>query len=723
MKTLQEVLATAREIGERLGVGAALNYIGSVYRNQGQYARALEFYQQGLTVARVAGESAGVGTALSNIGTVYHNLGQYARALEFFQQGLAIARFVGDRAGEGRALNNIGLVYCSLGQYATALQFYQQANAIARAVGDKAGEGRTLNNIGLVYGSLSQYATALQLYQQANAIARAVGDKAGEGRTLNNIGLVYGSLSQYATALQFYQQANAIARAVGDKAGEGTMLSNIGLTYLLTGNFAEAETALLAAVEVKESLRPGLTDADKVSIFDTQVNDYLALQKALIAQNKNLAALEISERGRARAFVELLAKRFCTAPVERGVASPDVASCQPAVKPPTLWKIKQIAKQQNAALVEYSIFNQFDPTGQQILSPALYIWVVKPSGEIAFRSVDLTSLNTILANLIASSRESIGVFPEPPVTGTGSRPASQQTQSPSQTEKLQFLHKLLIEPIADLLPSDPNDKVIFIPQDDLFLVPFPALQDRAGKSLIEKHTILTAPAIQVLELTRQHAETRLISSVRNLVVGNPTMPSVPPAPGEPPQQLVPLPGAEREAFAIAPLLNTKPIAGNQATKAFIVKLLPKARIIHLATHGLLDNIRGLDSAIALAPSGDDNGLLTAEEILNFKLNAELVVLSACNTGRGKITGDGVVGLSRALISAGTPSVIVSLWSVPDAPTASLMAEFYQNLQKNPDKARALRSAMLATKQQHPNPRDWAAFTLIGEAESSFIKII
>ncbi len=149
------------------------------------------------------------------------------------------------------------------------------------------------------------------------------------------------------------------------------MLSNIGLTYLLTGNFAEAETALLDAIEVKESLRPGLTDADKVSIFDTQLNDYLALQKAPIAQNKNFAALEISERGRARAFVELLAKRFSSANAD----TRDVASLQPAVKPPKLSQIQQIANQQNSTLVEYSIFNQFNPTGKQLLSPALYIWV------------------------------------------------------------------------------------------------------------------------------------------------------------------------------------------------------------------------------------------------------------------------------------------------------------------------------------------------------------
>jgi CHAT domain-containing protein len=114
--------------------------------------------------------------------------------------------------------------------------------------------------------------------------------------------------------------------------------------------------------------------------------------------------------------------------------------------------------------------------------------------------------------------------------------------------------------------------------------------------------------------------------------------------------------------------------------------------------------------------GNDSGLLTAEEILEMRLKASLVVLSACNTAQGKTTGDGIIGLSRSLIAAGVPSVIVSLWSVPDAPTAELMQTFYLNLQKNSDKAQALRQAMLTTMKTHPQPRDWAAFTLIGEAE-------
>jgi CHAT domain-containing protein len=337
--------------------------------------------------------------------------------------------------------------------------------------------------------------------------------------------------------------------------------------------------------------------------------------------------------------------------------------------------------------------------------------VIQPTGEITFRQVDLKPLwqkhNASLTSLIVGNQEFLAVRSRSSLGSTQPQP------------DLPTLHQLLIDPIASLLPTDPNARVIFIPQGALFQVPFPALQDEGGTYLIEKHTILTAPSIQVLDLTRQQRQKlaqKQSHSGRALVLGNPTMPSVSLSPGEPKQQLSPLPGAEAEAIAIAPLLKTQAITGAQGTKAQIVQKMPQASIIHLATHGLLDDVRGLGSAIALAPSGSDDGLLTAEEIFDMKLQANLVVLSACNTGFGRITGDGVIGLSRALISAGVPSVIVSLWAVPDAPTSELMKAFYQNLQNNPDKAQALRQAMLTTMKTHPGPRNWAAFTLIGEAE-------
>jgi CHAT domain-containing protein len=525
---------------------------------------------------------------------------------------------------------------------------------------------------------------------------------------LANIYLAQGDAKK---AINYYKQTLAIAKQKEDKEAEGNALNNLANAYRQKGNLTEAEEYLRGAIKIWENLRVKLEDSNKVSIFERQGRTYRLLQEVLIAQNKTNEALEIAERGRARAFVELLASRLSPNPKE-----------QFSISSPNIELIKQVAKEQNATLVEYSIiYDTFKVQGKEkTLESELYIWVIKPTGEVTFRTSDLKPLwqkqNLSLQDLVANTRESIGV------RGRGGGIVPELIEEESPTKRLQQLHQLLIEPIAEELPVDPNARVIFIPQDALFLAPFPALQDASGKYLIEKHTILTAPSIQVLDLTHQrtkrvlNGDTRTFSSKNVLIVGNPTMPKVVLKPGEPAEQLSNLSGAEQEAKEIAKLLKTQAITGKQATKAAIAQALPSARIIHLATHGIFDDIQGLNSAIALAPSSSDDGLLTASEILDLKLNAELVILSACDTGRGKITGDGVIGLSRSFISAGVPSVIVSLWSVPDAPTASLMTEFYKNLQLNPDRSQALRQAMLTTMKQHPDPRDWAAFTLIGESD-------
>jgi CHAT domain-containing protein len=471
----------------------------------------------------------------------------------------------------------------------------------------------------------------------------------------------------------------------------------------------------MGSIKILEKLRSGLgsDDKSKVSIFESQRLPYVNLQKVLIAQNKSGAALEISERGRARAFVELLQHRYLP------------KSATPLQSAPlTLKQIQHIAQTKNTTLVQYSIIYE-DSYEDSVVKGRMqrkeikfYIWVVKPSGEVVFRQVDLPSQGS-LNELVTGTRMAMGVDRSPFLIAHV--PGVLQLDKAKQTQQLQKLHKLLIEPIADLLPTDPKQNVIFIPQGALFSVPFAALQDQNGTYLIEKHTILTAPSIHVLDLTHQQklAE-RGDGKQAALVVGNPSMPLYQdPQDPQKASQLPPLKGAEAEAREIAPLLHTKAITGGQATKAAIKQQMVTANIIHLATHGILDNLSGLSSAIALAPDhpGTPNdGLLTAAEILDMKLHAELVVLSACDTGRGRITGDGVIGLSRSLITAGVPSVIVSLWSVPDAPTAALMTEFYQQLDRSSNKAQALRQAMLTTMKTHPNPVDWAAFTLIGEAQ-------
>lgn len=406
-------------------------------------------------------------------------------------------------------------------------------------------------------------------------------------------------------------------------------------------------------------------------------------------------------------YSRIIANDKCPAILQNGIASKQTSNQASTVNPPNSERIKQVAKKQNATLLQYSIItDEFTVNGKQETKDSeLYIWAIKPTGEIAFRSVDLKPLwqkeNTSLASLITRARESIDATTCNCIKGVIKVPILKEARN----QKLQHLHQILIQPIVDILPTQANQHVIFIPQGELFLVPFAALQDANGKYLIEQHTISTAPSIQTLDLLAQQQKRSQQSEIAKdiLIVGNPTTP----------RNFSQLPGAEQEAKQIAQIFNTQALTGNAATETAIVQRMPKARIIHLATHGCMDEQKGLENALILAPSNKDDGLLTAGEILDMKLNAELVVLSSNSTALGKITGDGASGLSRSFFAAGVPTVVGSLWTVDDTSTVLLMTKFYENLRENPDKASALRQAMLATMKQYPNPKDWAAFTLIG----------
>jgi filamentous hemagglutinin family protein len=707
-------LAVAQQLQNSQQEAIALYNLGVSYFYLGDYARSTQYYEQHLNSSQQRRDSLGEGQALAGLGAAYSALGTYDKAIDYYQRSLAITQALTDKNWQLTTLRNLGIAYLAQGDYAKAIDYQEQSLAIARSKQDLLGEGIALGNLGIAYFSLGDYNKAIEYHQQYLTIAKASQDKIGEGRSLGNLGLAYYGLKDFARSADYHKQHLNIARQLQDRPGEGHALNNLGDALFKLGNLIEAEKTLVAGIQVWESLRDGLgsNDANKVSIFETQATTYSTLQEVLIAQNKTDAALEIAERGRARAFVELLASRIGTADAINRVST----------NPPTIEQLKSIAQEQNATLVEYSIIrNAFDLQNKRHINESeLYIWVVQPTGEVAFRKVDLKPLwqrqKTTLSDIVANTRLAIGA------NGRGEKVRAWVKPGRNNNRELKQLHQLLIQPIAELLPKDANAKVIFIPQESLFMVPFAGLQDTNEKYLIEQHTILTAPSIQVLDLTHKQRQRRAkLPSLQGkdvLVVGNPTMPKVPVKLNQPPKQLNQLPGAEKEAIAIANLLDSKAIIGNRATKAAILQKMPEARIIHLATHGLLDDFTGggVPGAIALTPSGKDNGLLSAGELLNLNLKADLVVLSACNTGRGRITGDGVIGLSRALISAGVPTAIVSLWAVPDAPTAYLMTEFYKNLQQNPDKATALRNAMLATMKQNPQPKNWAAFTVIGEAE-------
>ncbi|MGB6296580.1 MAG: CHAT domain-containing tetratricopeptide repeat protein [Rivularia sp. (in: cyanobacteria)] len=712
----EQALILVRETDDKSQAGVILGNLAIAYKNLGNYVKAIENNQQSLKIFHQLGNLQNEGIIFRNLGNVYEAVGDYDNAIKSYQKSLEITQEIPDKQGEARNLSSLGQVYANQGKYREAKENFQKSLQISQSVGDIYGEASTLINLGAVYHSTNQLEQAIKSYQKSLKLSQAADNKQVELEAWGSLALAYDDLKNYPQAIEYFEKSLEIAQNINNPKSEALTLNNLGHTLFKAGRLTAAEEKLRQAVKLLDKLRLELNDSYKISIFDTQVYTYNLLQQILVAQNKSEAALEASEQGRTRAFIDLLANKTLKNKENNLPISPNINN-------PSITRIQEIAKAQNATLVEYTIVPADDIKHRGKLSASaeeLYIWVVKPTGKVIFKRVYLKEYTKSfsLEQIITSTREALEIYDNSRGTITITRPLASKLK---EIQSLKKLHKILIKPIAEHLPKNPNEKIIFIPQTELFLIPFPALKDSNNKYLIQKHTILTAPSIQSLEFTRKQKQFTVKDNFKSaVIVGNPTMPKI----QNQNIKLSPLPYAEKEANEIAEkLLGSQELAliTSKATEKEVVKRIPNTSLIHFATHGLLHETRliapGPPGAIALASSQEHDGFLTAGEIINMKLKAQLAVLSACDTGRGDITGDGVIGLSRSFIAAGVPSVIVSLWQVNDKSTSELMTEFYRQLlaDKKRDKAKALRKAMLKTMEEYPSPRLWAAFTLIGES--------
>ncbi len=747
-----QALATAKQIDDAAMAAQlqaqSLGNQGIAQRALGQYLDAIATYQEALTLMQTQGDQLGESRVLGLLGNAHESLGDFDQAVTFHQNSLAIAKNLQNQLQESAALNNLGATYATEGKYNEAINLYQKSLTLAKSLDDNLRIGYALNNLGTAYHAQNQLDRAIEHYNQSLTLAETVGNTGLEIDALSGLGLAYEDLNDYDRAIALHARSVDLSADIDDPRRQGRTLNNLGHARFGANQLDQAEATLRSAINTLEALRPD-KDQYNISLFDTHVLTYNLLQQILVAQNKPAEALEVAERGRAQAFVELLAQRSANLPKTRL----------------TLADIQTIAQEQQATLVEYTLVPDasFKVQGKQRgTAESLYIWVVQPTGDVTFRQVDLKDNDVSIADLVKTSRDRSGVrgavsdrpslrsirpgdqvrrdgeppdwapydviavdprartvtvshpdfvLPNPVIPLSEVRKINPSAFAPvlQQRQHWRELHQLLIQPIVDLLPNDPNARVFFVPQEQLFLVPFPALQAEDDSYLIEHHTILTAPAIQVLQTTDRLPQNALSETDNMLIVGDPS---------PMPANLQPLPYARAEAERIADLLNTEAIIGHRATEPKIQQALSSARLIHLATHGFFNEANPLEGSLALAsiasgsgPEGD--GFLTAAEILESQLSAELVVLSACDTGRGRITGDGVVGLSRSFLAAGVPSVMVSLWQVPDEATSAMMLNFYQQRLAGEDNAQALRQAMLSMLDIYPAPVNWAAFTLVG----------
>ena len=724
---LQQALAIAQEIGDRAGEGIALGNIGQVYENLGRYEQALEYDQRALLILQEVGDRAGEGTALSNIGVIYQSLAQDTQALNYYQQALAILKEIGDQVGEERTLNNIGAVYRHLGQYEQALDYYQQSLAISQEIGDRGGEETTLSNIGFVYHMMEHYQQALDYYQQSLAISQEISDRAGEGRTLNNIGFVYDVLEQYPQALEYYQQALAILRELDQRAWESATLNNIGYVYEQQDNYVEAISHYEQAVEVIESIQGEIKIEElKTSFLAEQVGNYQLLIGLLWNEGRFQEAFHYVERARARAFLDQLAGGaidFRTGTDISLLEREQTLRNEITALHTQLFTLRN--RPINELDTEAITAVEADLKTREADYTQLLTEIKLQSPEVAgLVSVDVASLadiqslldaNTTLVEYFVTEDRVLAFIIKHNRFETASVDVSREELTQTITAfrdfaslddpypaSLKQLYTWLISPLKDKLKTP---VIGIIPHGILHYLPFAALTD-GERYLGDEYSLFTLPSASVLRFIQEKRKPPVDTI---LALGNPTTSE----PG-----LAPLDFAQQEVETITKIFGTQPLIGDSATESALRSQAGNAGIVHLAAHGQYNPDNPLFSVIFLAEDQHEDGRLEVHEIYGLDLTkaTDLVVLSACQTDVGAVSaGDEVVGLTRAFLYSGTPTVIASLWNVDDEATRLLMEHFYTHLRAGMGKAQALQQAQSEVRTQYPHPYYWAAFVLTGDA--------
>ena len=690
-----------------------LKLLGQLYIGLGDYNQAINYYQQQLDLAQHIGDLSLILDALELLGNTYYSGGFYKRSIQTYNRLLTIAKASKDKVKQTASLANLAWAYRSLSDFQTAKTNADKAVELAGKIDEPWVQWQALNaqlQLQILTASGDPVATAEKMLglDRENDILYA-------GSSLISLADAYAHTGDTELAVENYLKALDISRRNQDVSEQANILNYLATLYLNERDYPLAQTTFRQAIALLESTQIHIADADSeaVSFANSQRAVYQGLIKSLIEQGKIGEALEVSELGRAKALTHLLNRRL-------DATGTDTVSGE-SIK---LIEITELAKQTATTFIEFAI-----------TLDAIYVWVVSADGEIEFEKINAFIPSAVMTPAAVASRKDAAVFDISQLIadtrGAVVNNQGESNDSGNQVDlRLRQLYDFLIKPIEKYLPDSDTDRVVILPQGDLLQIPFAALIDNDGRYLIEKHTLQIASSVKLLQLANSLKNTKPNQSssdttVNALIVGNPVFNSS--------HSTVlsglsvsPLPGAQIEAIEIAQILNANALIGEQASELEIRNQIGDAPIIHFATHGLLEygnpdesGIRDMPGAIVLAAdkestTSQNDGLLTAAEIMDISMNADLAVLSACNTGNGRITADGVVGLSRAFIAAGVPNIVVSLWAIPDAPTSTLMIEFYRSLQKTDNKAAALRQAMLATMKRHPNPADWAAFILLGD---------
>jgi CHAT domain-containing protein/Tfp pilus assembly protein PilF len=760
-----EALQIERELNDTKGMDATLTNIGELHYKLGQYAQSLETDQQVLALRRTQNDRAGQSIILNNIGRMYAYLNEYAYAMEAYQASRNLLIELRDRITEGLTVGNIGRVYLEMGQYDQAQAAYAEALGILREVGDRKVEGRTLEEVGKAYQAMNNLAQAQETYQQALDIALELndvtgvvaslsdlgglasdrGDQAGaleyltraygiakdkgvwqEGEILNRLGLVYHRLGQEDQAVERLEAAQQIAAKLENRMGESEVLATLGSVYEAQGNLTQALAAYAQAAARLESVRTA-AGIEEFKISVAAKGSEIYQRSALVLQELNQPSQSFAwaERGRARAFLDQLGNARLAV---RSTADADLLAQESSLRQEVASleqdlrdELAKPASQQSSEIIA-SLRAQIDTRQQAYSSLLTQIKLTDPESS-SLVDVEPLSLQdtqklldpqtTLLAYFVTPTSTLAYVVTQDalqtvllPVTQRELEDAVNEFRSFASLDtvpppSLVRLYAWLIAPLRSHLKTP---LLGIIPHGVLHNVPFAALAavENEPRYLSDDFVLFSLPSASALPYVQEKRKTTAGSM---LAVG------LGQAEGQPPLHY-----AEEEAQAIAQLYGTTALVGRQATETAWRKQVTTARIIHLAAHGQLNRTNPLFSRLVLWPGSDTDGFVEVHEVYQLNLaQADLVTLSACETQLGaRSQGDDIVGLNRAFIYAGAPSVIASLWRVDDQATGLLMRTFYAQLQHGRGKAEALQAAQQIVRETYPHPYYWSSFVLTGD---------
>jgi len=760
--------ARALDLAEQLDLqenaARVLNNIGLAHADLGDLASAREYLDRSLALkTSLNGDgrlTQDIATSLNNIGTLYQSLGDFPQARSYFERALTSLQGLEATTPRLNVWSNLGHVHMQLGEAAKARELFQRVLADAEVRGERPRVANSVYLLGLLDRDAGRFADAEAQQRRALALREQVGAPQPIIESLVE-------LSRLVLQRGAAEEAHALASRASSLASERRLREQLWDAQAATADSAAALSRPNAAIELYQASIAGVEtlraltgggDRSRQIFMGLRPEPYLGLARVHARAGRAMDGLAAIERARSRTLLDVMASgrrvdRWLTEP-QRSQERALTAAVRSAASELDVSESRSSTNRERVAVLEAKLARA--RLERDAFTTALY--ASTPDLQIArgdtapVTAADLASLvgpTTAVMSLVLDntsawiyliSRSAAGVA----VTAhQSSMPAaslvSLANEFATQVAARDLGFAVNARRLYDALFIDTKiepmlkgkSRLIIVPDGPLWRVPFQALRTPRDTYLIEERAVSYAPSMSALAALERRQQSRTRQQPFLLALGDPAIRVGGDAAerrGRAPQGR--LPQAAREVRAIGQVYGesrSHVLVGERASESALRAHLGKASVLHIATHGVVDDLSPLYSHLLLSPrpgaANDDDGRLEAWELMNHALEADLVVLSACETARGPVgDGEGVIGMSWSLFAAGASTAVVSQWEVDSASTTALMIAFHERLliqtrngRGDATVAEALRvaAARLMRDPAYRHPFYWAGFVVIG----------